>query len=290
MQTLDHLSEKLGLAGEVWFEDAAPGYPVARVRNAHATASVALHGAHLTDYCPHGGKPVIFTSSDAVFREGKAIRGGIPVCWPWFGAHPDGLPAHGYARTGFWTLEKTESREEGTRLVFSLPPQGHTGLAAMLEFHIGRDLRLSLQTMNGGDTETTFSEALHSYFAVADSRRTHVHGLEGARYIDTAGEESVHVQDGPVRFPGEIDRIYRSTDNTVIEDLVNRRRIRVTKTGSGSTVVWNPGQEKGASMADLADEEIHRFVCVESANVREQSITLAPGEQHTLHLRISTEP
>lgn len=289
MQTHDELSKRFGIKDEVRYEDVADSYPVVRIRNAHAKATIALHGAHLTDYCLSDGQPIIFTSNAAVFLEGKAIRGGIPICWPWFGAHPNKQTAHGYARTSFWNLERTESSEEGTRLIFSLPPQGDSGLIAMVEFHIGKDLQLSLHTMNGGKKSERFSEALHSYFMVKDAKQTHVHGLEGDNYIDTVGEESLHVQVGPVTFPDEIDRIYQSSSAVIIEDLANQRKIRVSKAGSDSTVVWNPGQEKGSSMSDLLGEEIPRFVCAESANVRDQSITLAPGENHILHLKISTE-
>jgi len=293
MQTPEELSKRFGITDEVWFEDLSTGYPAVRIHNSHATASIALHGAHLMDYCLNDDRPIIFTSKAAVFREGKAIRGGIPICWPWFGSHPNNKPAHapshGYARKSFWNLERTESSEEGTRLVFSLPPQGKSGLMAMLEFHIGKNLQLSLHTMNGGKNPEVFSEALHSYFAVTDARQTHVHGLDGESYIDTVGEESKHMQNGPVDFPDEIDRIYQSSSEVTIEDLVNGRKIRVSKSGSDSTVVWNPGQQKGASMSDLLDEEISQFVCAESANVRDQSITLAPRENHILHLKISTQ-
>ncbi len=290
MQTIDQLSGKFGSTDEVRFEELTPGYPVVRIRNAHAEASITLQGAHLIDYRLNGDTPLIFTSSAAVFQEGKAIRGGIPVCWPWFNAHPSDptLPAHGYARICFWNLEKTESTPEGTRLVFSLPPQVGSNLAAMLEFHVGKDLQLALHTINIGKSKETFSEALHSYFAVTDSRQTHVLGLEDEHYIDTVGAESTHRQEGPVTFPDEIDRIYQSDRNTIIDDPLSQRRIRVAKSGSDSTIVWNPGLQKGGSMKDLSDDEIHHFVCVESANVRNRSITLAPGENHILHLRIAT--
>lgn len=291
MQTVHQLSEQFAIEDEVWFEELAEEYPVVRIKNAYASASIALHGAHLTNFQPADQEPVIFTSQAAIFREGKAIRGGIPVCWPWFGAHPDKQPSHGYARISFWALEHVENLEDVTQLKFSLAPQAkqtNSNLSATLEFHIGKDLQLTLQTRNLGDQTETFSEALHNYFHVTDSRQTHVHGLDGASYIDTTGEESTHTQQGPVEFTGETDRIYHSDRETVIEDLVSQRRIHVTKTGSQSTVVWNPGQDKGSAMGDLLDEEIHHFVCVESANVRNQSITPPAGETHALHLTIST--
>lgn len=284
MQTVGQLSEQYGIANVVWVEDVADGYPIVRIRNQCAEASIALHGAHLIDYRRTGEAPVIFTSGDAIYREGKAIRGGIPVCWPWFGAC-EGKPAHGYARTSFWTLQQVESIEEATRLIFTLPAREDCSLAAKLEFRIGKRLELVLTTTNEGDAPQTFSEALHTYFAVGDSRQTRIHGLEGTTYIDEVGETTTRTQDGLVTFPDEVDRIYQSDATVVIEDGASQRRIEIAKTGSRDTVVWNPGMEKGSAMGDLCDTEIHRFVCAESTNV--DAITISPGESHSLTLTIS---
>jgi len=284
MQTIEQLSEQYGIANVIWFEDVADGYPVVRIRNQHAEASIALHGAHLIDYRPDGEQPVIYTSSDAIYREGKAIRGGIPVCWPWFGGRA-GYPSHGYARTSFWTLQEVENNEEDTCLIFVLPAREESPLSAKLEFRIGKTLKLELTTTNEGDTPQTYSEALHSYFAVGDSRQTNIQGLDGTTYIDEVGETTTRTQDGVVTFPGEVDRIYHSDATVVIEDVSGQRRIEVAKTGSRDTVVWNPGLEKGEAMGDLCNEEIHRFVCAESTNTK--GITVAPGESHTLTLSVS---
>lgn len=284
MQTVEQLSELYGIDDTVWFEDLADGYPVVRIRNQYAQAGIAQHGAHLMDYCLHGGAPLIFTSSAAVFREGKAIRGGIPVCWPWFGAC-EGKPSHGYARTSFWTLNKVENNEEETCLVFTLSAREESPLSAKLEFHIGKVLKLTLTTTNEGNTVQTFSEALHSYFMIDDSHQTRIHGLEGTPYIDEVGKATTRTQDGPVTFPGEVDRIYYSDSTVVIEDAAGQRHIEVSKTGSHDTVVWNPGKAKGSAMGDLLDEEIHRFVCAESANV--EGITINPGESHVLTQTLS---
>ncbi|MBT8038172.1 MAG: D-hexose-6-phosphate mutarotase [Verrucomicrobiae bacterium] len=291
MQTIDQLNQTFSINDEVWFEEVSPGYPIVRVRNASAEATIALNGAHLTNYCPLNETPVIFTSNAAIYQAGKPIRGGIPVCWPWFNAHPsdDSLPAHGYARIHFWNLEKTESSQDGTRLVFSLAAQNHSKLAVMLEFHIGKDLQLALHTINTGKSRETFSEALHSYFNVSDSRKSLVHGLDGDPYMNTVGQESSHQQIGPVAFPDEVDRIYHSEHQVTIDDPESQRQIVVSKSNSQSTIIWNPGEKKGASLSDLQNDEIFRFVCAESGNVRDQSITLGPGENHILLLRIATQ-
>jgi glucose-6-phosphate 1-epimerase len=284
MQTVEQLSEQYGIANVIWFEDMVDGYPVVRICNQHAEASIALHGAHLIDYRRSGEAPVIFTSSDAIYRKGKAIRGGIPVCWPWFGAN-DGKPSHGFARTSFWTLQKTEHDGEDTRLIFALPTREDCPLSAKLEFSIGKMLQLTLTTTNEGDVLQTFSEALHSYFMVGDSRHTHIQGLDGSTYMDEVGETTARIQEGPVTFPREVDRIYHSDATVVIEDMAGQRHMEVSKTGGRDTVVWNPGLEKGSAMADLLDAEIHSFVCAESANV--DGITINPGGNHILALTIS---
>lgn len=274
-------------------EELTPGYPIVHISNSHATATIALHGAHLTHFKPHGEKPVIFTSKAAIYKGGKAIRGGIPICWPWFGAHPDAsqnLPAHGYARTSFWQLSSSSSLEEGTQLTFELPASNEAPLSATLEFFIGKTLTLKLTTHNPSPTEQGFSEALHSYFVVSESTETQVLGLNEARYIDTTGDQETHEQQkGPIHFSGEVDRIYESSETVVIQDLAYQRDIIVDKSNSASTILWNPGKTKGAAMADLLDSEIRQFICAESGNVRNQSITLQPGDQHTLELQISTQ-
>lgn len=282
------------IPGIIRIEEAQPGYPLIHISNTHADATIALHGAHLTDFTPRGEKPVIFTSQAAIYKEGKAIRGGIPVCWPWFGAHPapeKNLPAHGYARSSFWSLTATSSDDTGTRLTFKLPSPEGAPLSAKLEFHIGKQLTLKLTTHNLSQTDQVFSEALHSYFAVGDSGKTQIIGLDGDSYIDsTIPGDPIKDQSGPVTFPGEIDRIYHSDSTLTIHDQVNQRSITIAKENSDTSIIWNPGDEKGGAMADLLDSEIQQFVCAESGNARAQSITLAPDSTHTLTLTITSQP
>ncbi len=278
---------------EIWIEEITPGYPMIHIRNAHATAAIALHGAHLTHHARLDELPIIFTSQAAIYREGTAIRGGIPICWPWFGSHPDpdkNLPAHGYARTSFWKLVSTASDINGTHLTFSLPQKEGSALSAKIEFTIGKELTLRLISANRGDNDEIISEALHSYFTVDSAQQTQVLGLDGSHYADTTVQPpAMKQQSGPVDFPDEIDRIYSSATDLIIDDQGNSRRIIVKKSGGNSTILWNPGQEKGGAMADLLDEEITQFICAESGNVLKETITLAPGGTHTLSLTISSE-
>ena len=280
MQKIAALEKQFPIHPDFSFIDLASDYPAILINNAHAKAAIALHGAHLTDYTPHNEAPVIFTSNAAVYREGKAIRGGIPICWPWFNDHPtdSSLPSHGYARTSFWNLDSIEHYSSGTSLIFSLPPQGNSSLSVKLEFHIGETLILTLTTTNDGNTPEIYSEALHAYFSVNDSRQTELHGLDGRKYIDTVGEETQSTQHGVLTFPGEVDSIYHNDAETTLKDLTSKREVFLSKTGSNTTIAWNPGIKKGGAMSDLNDDEIHKFVCIEAGNARQHSIQLESGQ------------
>lgn len=290
MQNTTPLQDQFPTNPDVTVIELAPGYPAFVIDNTYAKATISLHGAHLTDFTPHGEEPVLFTSQSAIYREGKAIRGGIPICWPWFNAHPtdSSLPSHGYARTSFWTLEKVKSHDAGTSLVFTLPSAADSNLSAKLEFNIGKTLTLTLTTTNEGTQPETYSEALHAYFCVTDSHQAELAGLEGREYIDTVGEETTRAQDGLVTFPDEVDRIYHHDADATLRDLISHRETHLDKTGSSTTITWNPGIKKGQAMADLHDDEIHQFICVEAGNARAQSITLEAGNTHAIQYQIST--
>ncbi len=279
--------------------EITPGYPILHIHNQHADARIALHGAHLTHYAPHGEAPIIFTSQSAIYKPGKAIRGGIPICWPWFGSHPaprQKLPSHGYARTSFWELSEVSSTEEGTRLILTLPRQpehSYPQLHASIEFFIGKSLELRLTTKNLGNQPETWSEALHSYFAVGDTSSTEVVGLDGHQYFDATAsdpQKTINQQIGPVHFDREVDRIYENSDALTIRDTKKNRQILIQTHNSKNSIIWNPGEEKGKALNDLHEEEITQFICAESGNVRENAITLPPQSSHTLTLKISVSP
>jgi D-hexose-6-phosphate mutarotase len=281
---------------ELWYEDFAPGYPTIRISNDHASATIALHGAHLIDYIPRDQEPVIFTSREAIFKEGKAIRGGIPVCWPWFGAHPSdsSMPAHGFARNRFWQLVSSKSSPEGTEVVLELDTdsidlwQHSTKLT--LTIFVGKELQLDLTTTNLGDTEVTIGGALHSYFIVGSIEQTTLSGLDQTSFLDTLSN-TTETQIGDIHFNSETDSIYKQTEAAVtIHDPLLKRNIHISKSGSTSTVVWNPWINKAAALADLADDEYHDFLCIEAANAHEDVYTLQANQSHTLSTSISSIP
>ncbi len=271
----------------------SPAYPIYEIRHARATARIAVHGAHLMEWTPVGQAPVLYLSPDAVLEPGKAIRGGIPVCWPWFGPHADPQrPMHGYARILPWRLVLAEADEAGVHLVFELEageagqPWWEFRLAARLEMRIGDALEVVLATHNTGDEPLRLEEALHTYLTVGDITRVVVRGLEAASYLDTVGERVMRRQAGDVLFDREVDRQYASTAAVAVEDPVLGRVLVVEKEGSATTVVWNPWIEKSKRLADLPDEAYLGFLCVEAANAGDGAVDLAPGMEHHLRTRV----
>lgn len=293
---LIQLNQTFAIPGHLCFQQHLSGLAVAEIANAHARASIFLQGAQLTEWTPKGHAPVVWLSPAATFAEGKAIRGGIPICWPWFGAHDTepGFPAHGYARTSVWEVAETSTREDGaTCLVLRLPVKQpalwpyQTPLEIRLA--VGRRLEIELITRNEGHEPVLIGQALHTYFQVADVRGIRIHGLDGYPYLDKL-DGKLKQQAGPVVFGGELDRVYADQGgDCLIEDPGSERRIRIAKQGSHSTIVWNPWSEKAAKLGDMGDEGYLGMVCVESANAGEDVVLLEPGEEHGLRVEYSVE-
>lgn len=255
------------------------------------TAQIYDHGAHVVAWQPAGAEPVLWLSARSQFEEGAAIRGGIPVCFPWFGPGRSGEanPPHGFARLVPWHFlgaseagaEVIASYELGSAEVESA--QFPYEFVARLDVGVGANLRLSLTLTNTGDVDFSYEEALHTYLAVGDSREVVIDGLDGATYLDKGpGGGPGRRQDGPVRFVGETDRVYHSTAEVRLTDPVLERTLTVTKSGSANTVVWNPWVTKSAAMSDFGDDEWTGMACIEAGNVLADAVSLSPGESHTL--------
>jgi len=282
------------------------GLPFAQIANAFGTATVCLQGAHLTEWHPYSQSlPVTFLSAAVHYEPGKAIRGGIPICWPWFGAHPadKAAPSHGFARTAIWEAQELLPLATGaTQLTLRLADGDASRVLwphpFALEYRItvGESLELELVTTNTGAAPFTISEALHTYFCVADVGAAQVLGLDGTAYADVADAGRRKRQNGPVVFDGEVDRVFLDTESTcAILDPVLSRRIVISKGGSRSTVVWNPGELKAAKLADLTAAAVptggwRQLVCVETANALDNALTVEPGQSHRLNVRIHAEP
>jgi D-hexose-6-phosphate mutarotase len=269
------------------------------LRNRFGVAAVALHGAHVLSYVPNNARPVIWMSEHSKFEPGQPIRGGVPVCWPWFGTDPRGrFGGHGFARLAAWQVARTETAPGGettvklalTEAMVSpefLPRPFRLSLLVTL----GAELVLALKIHNTGDQALEYSGALHTYFQVSDASRIQITGLEECDYFDSVlGVEGI--QRGAIVIDREIDRIYKGTSGICrIVDPGFDRVIRVAKSGSTSTVVWNPWIAKSQRMPDFGDEEYHTMVCIEAANAPKagDGRTLSPGASAELRQVISLQ-
>ena len=259
--------------------------PVYRISAGNAELEFSTYGAHILSYKVNG-VDLLWVSEKAVFSPGKAIRGGIPVCWPWFGSA--GTPTHGVARIAFWDLAGEPVREaDGSVSVKMTLTAAEQGLAAVMEINLGATLKVSLTTTNISSETVKLTEALHTYFAIGDIRKTVVRGFEDTEYFCSLSSRT-EKQSGVIAFEAETDRIYNAGSRiAVIEDLVIDRKIRVVRSGSASAVVWNPWIDKAARMADYGDDEYPEMLCIEAANAGSDLRTLPPGASHTLGTEIS---
>ena len=276
------------------------GLPRLEIATPSATAEIYLHGAHVTRWQPSDARaPVLWASEHSLWQDGKPIRGGVPICFPWFGPHRSdpAAPAHGFARLVDWTLTGAVERDDQSVVVtFALEgAQMSTPwpfrFRATCEVAIGATLSMSLEVENRDEREFTFEEALHTYFAVSDIADVTISGLERTPYLDKVGGLTQRTQDDmPIRFSGETDRVYLETMATCsIDDPGLQRRIVVSKDNSRSTVVWNPWIAKARAMQDFGDEEWRGMVCVETANVGVAAVPLAPGERHRMTVSLAVE-
>lgn len=295
------LAERFTISDRLTITDHHENWPVIHVNNQYATAEIHIHAAHITHYQPHGAQPVLWLSDEALYRPGKAIRGGIPLIWPWFGPHPTDAakPQHGFVRTSWWQLTKTEENYAGeTEISFTLedseetrPLWPHPFRLALL-VTIGQKLQVAFTMQHKGDAPVDITAALHTYFKVGDINQVRVHGLEGTRFIDKVKHGREEVEDKPLQIRHEIDRVYyNTTADCLIKDASLKRTIRVSKKGSLSTVVWNPWTDKAQNMSDFPDDGYEEMLCIETVNASEyDTITLEPGGLHTLSAVISVEP
>jgi len=296
---LSGLNERFSIPGVLAFRKSPGGLVYAAVQNDYAAANVFLHGAQVTSYIPEGQEPVLFLSELSRYEGGRAIRGGIPLSWPWFADHPSdsSKPAHGFARTTELTVKKTGLLAGGGEgITLGLTDNEATrglwdySFSLELDISIGSALDLALTMRNTDDERFSITSAFHSYYHVSSIGDISIMGLEDSDYIDKVDGFKVKTQDEPVRISEETDRIYLHTEKgCILSDPGYGRKIRIRKSGSGSTVVWNPWRDKARSMADLGDDDYRGFVCVEVANAGEDIIRIPPGGEHRLGLTVMVE-
>ena len=264
------------------------------VENSCSSAKIALQGAHIFDFTLKEKGKVLFLSESSEFRKGKAIRGGVPICWPWFGANEsdNALPNHGFARTSLWEHQSTQRlNDRETKVTLTLHSSPETlalwpyTFSLALDIYVGKVLRLELTSQNLDTKPFTFTSALHTYLAIDNINGTQVEGLEEKQYFDKT-QNTFLIQEGHIDFSKEVDRIYQNVTNDVLVKDTKVHHTILTK-GTKTIVVWNPGDVLASRMPDLSNNT--RMLCVESTNVLDDSVTLTKGQSHTLSQTIMSE-
>ena len=294
------LGNRFDIPEALRFEPGSDGFVRAVISTPAAEADLYLQGAHLAHWTPRGQRPVLFVSPKSLFAAGKAIRGGVPIIFPWFGSRSDGKPgpAHGFARTSEWTVESARQLADG-RVEITLAFSSNNATreffdaAFRLRFRvtIGSELEMELETSNQGKTPFTFEEALHTYLAVGCVQRASLFGLDNTVFIDkTDGFKRKRQETEPMRIAKETDQVHLDTQATcTVWDPAWDRRITIEKSGSGSTVIWNPWIEKSKGMSDMEADGWKHMLCVETANAADNAVLLGPGASHKLATKIRVE-
>lgn len=291
---LSHISQlnaAFGVEEQLVFFDRAGGVPCVSIRNQSATALISLYGGQVLSYKPHAeDKDLLFLSESAYFDATRPIRGGIPICWPWFGPDPECLkrPNHGFVRTALWTVVQAVAQSaDRTRITLSYKTDDSAvdlwphQCALTLDIDVGEKLTVMLTTCNSGSKPFYLTQALHTYFSVEDVEHTQLLGLNGRPYVDhlTSDPQQTDRQ-AAVEIHQETERVYYGQDIAMIlDDRLSKRRIHIEPVGSSSVVVWNPWIAKSRGMGDLDDGAYRRFVCVETGHVAPQGLELSPGQQ-----------
>jgi glucose-6-phosphate 1-epimerase len=291
MASIDELNRRFAIPGVAQVTAGHGGLPRISITTPVATAEIYLHGAQVTSWRPAGGEDVIFLSEHSQFEKGKAIRGGIPVCFPWFRNKLDDpkAPSHGVVRTKAWELDSVELHGDGVSVSLSTVSDEGTRAWWPHDFHlvhratIGTQLTQELIMTNTDPGPVRFEEALHTYYRVGAAESVRISGLDGVAYLDNTDGNREKRQDGDIVFTAQTDRAYLDTTHAVeIIDPVLRRRIRLEKQDSRTTVVWNPWSTGAQSLSDLGDDEWRSMACVEASNMRAYPVDLAAGQQHTM--------
>lgn len=273
--------------------------------NDFGTASLTTYGGTLLSYVPAGGSDLLWVSETAVYDGSRPVRGGVPVCWPWFGPYDPGTmgadptdaakKAHGFARYEHWEVEAVSSLPDGaTQVIVGLAPNPSIATAWPHDFRLqlavtlGEKLRVDLIGQNLSQRDWIVGEALHTYFRVGEAEGLAIRGLEGIQYVDKLRNNALLTQNETLRVDPPLDRVFQDhTGTVIIDDTGQGRAIELTKDRSASTVVWNPGKEGARGLADMPDDDYHVMVCVEACNALKNSYTLHAGEAHTLSMTLS---
>lgn len=291
--SIEQLNADYGITSQLRFIEGRGGFPFIEIRSAKASALISIYAGQVLSFRPTGeADDLMFLSEKAYYQAGKAIKGGVPICWPWFGADPEGLgrPAHGFVRNRLWSVVVTEITADGDiKVTLGLVDTPETraiwpkSFILRLEITVGNSLNLELITCNTGTQAFSVTQAFHTYFKVGDISRVNILGLEGTDYIDKTSNSAQKHQAGAVMIDTEVDRIYLGVQGKlVIDDAAMKRRIQITSRGSKTAVVWNPWEKISAEMGDLQDDDYRRLLCVETSNAATDVVEVAPQSEFRL--------
>ena len=294
---IDDLNDKFAIEGEIGFAELEGDLVFAMIANKYADANISLYGAQITDFRPVGTMDILWMSPLSKFEEGNAIRGGIPVCFPWFGPHEmDGtMPQHGFARLMYWEVAETGSTETGESMIrLQIHSSDETqkywphDFCAEIIYIIGTSLSVTLKITNTSSEPLEYTSALHSYFSLSSIENITIEGLENTHYQNQLDGRD-YIQETPLlKITEAVTHHYYNTESScIINDPVFNRKIRIDKTGSKNTTVWNPWVEASEEMTDMPDDGYLTFICLETVNKINDVIRLNPGEKHETSAVIS---
>ena len=293
--TVAELDRQFGIPNVARVVEGNGGLPKIVITTAAAAGEMYLHGAHVTSWKPTNAEEVLFVSAKSRWDDSHAIRGGIPICFPWFGdkANDPKAPAHGFVRAKSWQLESTAYDGSAATASMFTESDDSTKKWWSADFRLvyrvtfGSELVLELLLANTGNVPLRFEEALHTYHKVGDVTGIRVRGLDGFQYLDKTDSLHEKTQQGDITIDSETDRVYLNTQHPLeLDDAVLHRRTRIAKENSSTTVIWNPWIQKAAAMADLGDEEWRQMICIETSNVSGLAVELGPGQQHKMKASI----
>jgi glucose-6-phosphate 1-epimerase len=298
MQTIDTLNEQFGIADQLHFTVEEGGFIVANINNQFASAKISTYAAQVLSYKPHSDDhDLVFLSEKAVYQTGKAIRGGVPICWPWFGDDTSGLgrPSHGFMRNRQWTVLQARLDSQGrVSVVLGCNANENTknlwpyDFELSLEVIVGQEVELKLETKNTSSGAFTITQALHTYFNISDIKNITVSGLDNKKYLDKLEDFSENLQQGDVMITQEIDRVFQPVRNKVkLIDSGFNRTINISASGSETAVIWNPWTTAISSISDLDNLHYRRFLCVETANTAQDSVIIPAGKSHCMSVSYS---
>jgi len=297
---INELNSDFGIENHLAFLKGDDGLIYAHLKNSQGCAVISTYAAQVLSFKPgNTHNDLLFVSEKAFFETGKAIKGGIPVCWPWFGPDPQdqGRAAHGFVRTRQWQVVSTTAIDaEHTQIVLGIDSDDQTYSSWPFEFQlrieitVGKALQINLLTTNNDSKIIELSQALHSYFSTTDITQTQVHGLDGKTYLDKLDAMKNKTQQGVIQFNQAVDRIYTAVEEPVsIYDPVLKQRVDIVSSGSKSTVVWNPWSKQAVEMTDFRDDDYLKMLCVETANAGPDVVKVKPGETYRLGMQIQVD-